>query len=234
MHCLLPPPSRSLNTVIQQAVDHQWVTVSQIPLPALIVASFLDKLWRTNLTIETVITEKNPRGRPKKPRPKIRASDPQLRQDVYLAELRKVESFVLLTNVPAERAPAREILCLYKGQKRVEDNFSVIKRPMMADTIYLKKPERIAALVTLLAFSLLIQAVIRVLVRRNLDVLSTPPGLDHGCKPLIQPGFKKIFRFLGYFSGITIGGERRFRCISPDHEKNLVTWLRLLEFDVGM
>lgn len=242
MHCLLPPPSRSLNTVIQQAVDHQWVTVSQIPLPALIVASFLDKLWRTNLTIETVITEKNPRGRPgKKPRPKIqvtewviRASDPQLRQDGYLAELRKVESFVLLTNVPAERAPAREILCLYKGQKRVEDNFSVIKRPMMADMIYLKKPERIAALVTLLALSLLIQVVIRVLVRRNLDVLSTPPGLDHGCKPLIRPGFKKIFRFLGYFSGITIGGERRFRCISPDHEKNLVTWLRLLEFDVGM
>ena len=200
------------------------------------------KLWRTNLTIETVITEKNPRGRPgKKPRPKIqvtewviRASDPQLRQDVYLAELRKVESFVLLTNVPAERAPAREILCLYKGQKRVEDNFSVVKRPMMADTIYLKKPERIAALVTLLAFSLLIQVVIRVLVRRNLDVLSTPPGLDHGCKPLIRPGFKKIFRFLGYYSVITIGGERRFRCISPDHEKNLVTWLRLLEFDVGM
>ena len=65
MHCLLPPPSRSLNTVIQQAVDHQWVTVSQIPLPALIVASFLDKLWRTNLIVETVITEKNPRGRPK-------------------------------------------------------------------------------------------------------------------------------------------------------------------------
>jgi hypothetical protein len=229
MHCLLPPPSRSLNTVIQPAVDHQWVTVSQTPLPALIVASFLDKPWTTNLIVETVITEKNPRGRPK-----IRASDPQLRQDGYLAELRKVESFVLLTNVPAERAPAREILCLYKGQKRVEDNFSVIKRPMMADMIYLKKPERIAALVTLLALSLLIQVVIRVLVRRNLDVLSTPPGLDHGCKPLIRPGFKKIFRFLGYFSGITIGGERRFRCISPDHEKNLVTWLRLLEFDVGM
>lgn len=200
------------------------------------------KLWTVVLTIETVVTEKNPRGRPgKKPRPKIqvtewviRASDPQLRQDVYLAELRKAESFVLLTNVPAERAPAREVLCLYKGQKRVEDNFSVIKRPMMVDTIYLKKSERIAALVTLLAFSLLIQVVIRVLVRRNLDALQTPPGLDHGCKPLIRPGFKKIFRFLDYYSVITIGGERRFRCISPDHEKNLVTWLRLLEFEVGM
>ena len=44
MYCLLPPPSRSLNTIIQQAVDHQWVTVSQTPLPALIVASFLDKI----------------------------------------------------------------------------------------------------------------------------------------------------------------------------------------------
>ncbi|MDR9816996.1 MAG: hypothetical protein RJR34_09540 [Candidatus Methanoculleus thermohydrogenotrophicum] len=43
---------------------------------------------------------------------------------------------------------------LYKEQKKVEDNFSVIKRPMMVDTLYLKKLERITALVTLLAVSL--------------------------------------------------------------------------------
>ncbi len=44
MHCLLPPPSHPPNTIIQQAVDRQWVTISQTPLPALIVASFLDKI----------------------------------------------------------------------------------------------------------------------------------------------------------------------------------------------
>ncbi|NLA38710.1 MAG: IS1634 family transposase, partial [Methanomicrobiales archaeon] len=166
------------------------------------------RLWKVDLTIETIVTEKNPRGRPgKNPRPKIqvtewviRAGEPQLQQNVYLAELRKVESFVLMTNVSEEDAPAKEILRIYKGQKRVEDNFSVVKGPTIVDTIYLKKPERITALVTLLAVSLLIQVVIRVLVRRNLDVMPEPPGLDHGCKPLIRPGLKKILRFIGYHS----------------------------------
>ena len=114
----------------------------------------------------------------------------------------------------------------------VEDNFSAIKRPTMVDTLYLKKPERIAALVTLLAVTLLIQAVIRVLVRRNLDALPEPPGLDHGCKPLIRPGLKKILRFISYHSIITAGGERWPWCISLNHEKNLEIWLRLLEFNV--
>jgi len=198
-------------------------------------------LWTADLAIEAVITEKSPRGRPgKSPRSKtvvtewrIRAGDPQLQQEVYLAELRKTESFVLMTNVPAENAPAREILPLYKEQKKVEDNFSIIKRPMMVDTIFLQKPARIVALVTLLAFSLLIQVVIRVLVRRNLDAMPTPPGLDHGCKPLVRPGLKKILRLIGYHCIITNDGERRFWCISPDHENNLIIWLRLVEFDMN-
>lgn len=199
-------------------------------------------LWTADLSIDTVVTETNPRGRPgKNPRPKIvvtewviRAGEPELKEDEYLARLRKSESFVLITNVSSEGVPAEEVLRLYKEQKTVEDNFSVIKRPMMVDTIYLKKAERIVALMTLLAFSLLVQVVIRVLVRRNLDIMETPPGLDHGCKPLVKPGLKKILRFIGYHYVITRDGEHRFWCISPDHEKNLEIWLRLLEFDVNM
>jgi hypothetical protein len=56
----------------------------------------------------------------------------------------------------------------------------------------------------------------------------------NGCKPLIRPGLKKILRFIEYYSIVTIAGERWFRCISPDHEKNLGIWLKLLEFDVGV
>lgn len=199
-------------------------------------------LWTADLSIDTVVTEKNPRGRPgKNPRPKIvvtewviRAGEPILKEDEYLAKFRKSESFVLITNVSSENVSPKEVLRLYKEQKTVEDNFSVIKRPMMVDTIFLKKAERVVALMTLLAFSLLVQVVIRVLVRRNLDVMESPPGLDHGCKPLVRPGLKKILRFIGYHHIITSDGERRFWCISPDHEKNLGIWLRLLEFDLDM
>lgn len=185
--------------------------------------------WEADLAIETAVTGKNSRAAGWA----IRAGDPQLQQEVYLAELHGAESFVLMTNVPGEDLPAREVLCLYTGQKVVRDNFSVIRRPAMVDTLYLEKPGRIAALGTLLSATLLIQMVIRVLVRRNLDALPEPPGLDHGCKPLIRPGLKKILRFIGYYSIITTGGERRFWCISSSHEKNLEIWLRLLELDKG-
>ncbi len=80
----------------------------------------------------------------------------------------------------------------------------------MVDTLFLKRTARIVALVTLLAFSLLIQVVIRVLVRRNLDVMPTLPGFDHCCKPLVRPKLKKILRFIGYHCIITNDGERRF------------------------
>nr|MBP7145865.1 IS1634 family transposase [Methanoculleus sp.] len=183
--------------------------------------------WEADLAIETAVTGKDSRAAGWA----IRAGDPQLQQEVYLAELHGAESFVLMTNVPGEDLPAREVLCLYTGQKVVRDNFSVIRRPAMVDTLYLEKPGRIAALGTLLSATLLIQMVIRVLVRRNLDALPEPPGLDHGCKPLIRPGLKKILRFIGYYSIITTGGERRFWCISSSHEKNLEIWLRLLELD---
>ena len=185
--------------------------------------------WEADLAIETAVTGKDSRAAGWA----IRAGDPQLQQEVYLAELHRAESFVLMTNVPGEDLPAREVLCLYTGQKVVRDNFSVIRRPAMVDTLYLEKPGRIAAFGTLLSATLLIQMVIRVLVRRNLDALPEPPGLDHGCKPLIRPGLKKILRFIGYYSIITTGGERRFWCISSSHEKNLEIWLRLLELDKG-
>lgn len=196
-----------------------------------------NQLWTCDFVIESIITEKRSPGRPgKNAKPPlvvtewaIKASDLITNEVVYQAELWKAESFVLITNAIALMAPAKDILQKYKGQKTVEDNFSVIKRPMMVDSIFLKKPRRIVALVTLLAFALLIQVVIRVLVRRNLDAMETPPGLDHGCKPLVRPGLKKILRFIGYHFIITQNGERKFWCISYDHEKNLAIWLQLLE-----
>ena len=72
------------------------------------------------------------------------------------------------------------------------------------------------------------------LVRQNLDAMAEPPGLDHGCKPLIRPGLKKILRFIGYYSIVTVGNKWLFWCTTPDHKKSLVTWLRLLEFDVNI
>jgi hypothetical protein len=56
--------------------------------------------------------------------------------------------FVLLTNVPtagdlAHRA--RDILSVYKEQHGTEQNYGFLKAPVIVNSLFLKKPERIAA-----------------------------------------------------------------------------------------
>ena len=78
------------------------------------------------------------------------------------------ESFVLITNIPESEKSNKEILQDYKKQKVIETNFEELKKPLMISTIFLKKPERIEALMMLLHISLLIRVLMRVIARMNL------------------------------------------------------------------
>jgi len=201
-----------------------------------------NRVWTVacSLVTKDLELEKRPIGRPPKnakPLPKttvwmIDAGDLIVRQDLYDLMRWKHESFVLITNVTEDHTSAIEILRLYKEQKTVEDNFSVMKRPSMVDTLFLKTPKRIVALITLLSFALLIQVIIRVLVQRNLDAMDEKPGIDHNGKPLARIGLKKIIRFLGYYTVISEEGEQECICKTKVHRPHLKTWLHLLEVDL--
>jgi transposase len=201
-----------------------------------------NRVWTVacSLVTKDLELEKRPVGRPPKnakPLPKttvwmIDAGDLIVRQDLYDLMRWKHESFVLITNVTEDHTSAIEILRLYKEQKTVEDNFSVMKRPSMVDTLFLKTPKRIVALITLLSFALLIQVIIRVLVQRNLDAMDEKPGIDHNGKPLARIGLKKIIRFLGYYTVISEEGEQECICKTKVHRPHLKTWLHLLEVDL--
>lgn len=201
-----------------------------------------NRIWTVacSLVTKDVELEKRPVGRPPKnakPVPKttvwmIDSGDLIVRQERYDLMRWKHESFVLITNVTEDHTSAIEILRLYKEQKTVEDNFSVLKRPAMVDTLFLKTPKRIVALITLLSFALLIQVIIRVLVQRNLDVMDEKPGIDHNGKPLARIGLKKIMRFLGYYTVISEDGEQECICKTKVHRPHLKTWLHLLEVDL--
>jgi hypothetical protein len=57
--------------------------------------------------------------------------------------------FVLLTHVPKEGAfahSAGDVLKAYKEQHGVEQNFGFLKDPVIVNSLFLKKPERIEAL----------------------------------------------------------------------------------------
>jgi len=201
--------------------------------------SLKNRVWTTVFTLATkeIASEKRGRGRPPKnakPVPTvtiwmIHADELIIRQERYDLFRWRAESFILFTNVMPDDASAVEILRLYKEQKTVEDNFSVLKRPAMIDSLFLHLPRRIVALITLLSFALLIQVIIRILVQRNLDAMEVKPGIDHDGKPIARIGLKKIIRFLGYYTIISEDGEKYCICKTKKHRHHLITWLNLLE-----
>ncbi|MCK4269196.1 MAG: transposase, partial [Methanogenium sp.] len=133
-------------------------------------------------------------------------------------------SFVLVTNVKESEMDEKAILRKYKEQKVVEDNFSIIKRPIVAHTTYLHKPERIEALLTLLSISLLLQIVTKLVVRRNLEKLDFVPNLDNHRKPLINPSCKKIIDMIRNYCVITSGKHRELVVKNSMFADGLAIW----------
>ena len=99
------------------------------------------------------------------------------------------ECFVLLTNVPQEGEMAHTpsgILAAYKEQYGIERNFGFLKDPLIANDIFLKKPERIEVLGLILLVSLLVWNLMEHVMRAYLKrTNSTIPGWDN--KPTRNP-----------------------------------------------
>src|SRR5919108_3634595 len=117
------------------------------------------------------------RGRPSahKPRPitarryRLKtAISPQTERIACMEE--EAGCFVLLTNVPtagdmAHRA--REIRTVYKEQHGTEQNYGFLKDPVMVNSLFLKKPERIEALGLVWLLALLLWRLMERAMRRH-------------------------------------------------------------------
>jgi transposase len=79
--------------------------------------------------------------------------------------------FLLATNELDEgQLPAREVLAGYKGQAYAERGFRFLKAPQfLASSLYLKKPERIMALLMVMTVCLLVYAALEYRIRRALQ-----------------------------------------------------------------
>lgn len=90
--------------------------------------------------------------------------------------------FVLLTNVPTTgdlAHSARDILTVYKEQHGTEQNYGFLKDPVIVNSLFLKKPERIEALGLVLLLTLLIWRLMERALRTHVDTTRTPlPGWD--------------------------------------------------------
>lgn len=121
--------------------------------------------------------------------------------------------FVMITNVPEKGEngyDSRAILRAYKDQYGIEQNFGFLKDPMIVNSIFLKKPQRIEVLGLVLLISLLIWRLIERSMRKF---------VEKGDQTL--PGWKKrrttrptTFMLMTKFQGLMvlkIGFKRRLK-----------------------
>ena len=110
--------------------------------------------------------------------------------------------FILATNELDEaQLPAHAVLDGYKGQAHAERGFRFLKDPQfLASSLYLKKPERIMALLMVMTVCLLVYAALEYRIRKALQ--------DHGAtfpnqkgQPVQNPTARWVFQ---YFVGIHV------------------------------
>ena len=73
---------------------------------------------------------------------------------------------------------AREILTVYKEQHGTEQNYGFLKDPVIVNSLFLKKPERMEALGLVLLLSLLLWRLMERAMRRHVDTSTALPGWD--------------------------------------------------------
>jgi transposase len=110
--------------------------------------------------------------------------------------------FILATNeLDTTQLPPHEMLEGYKGQVHVERGFRFLKDPQfLASSLYLKKPERIRALLMVMTVCLLVYAALEYRIRKALnDHAATFP--DQRGKRIQHPTARWVFH---YFVGIHV------------------------------
>jgi transposase len=86
-----------------------------------------------------------------------------------LAQWQQLEGvYVLKTNLSARQRPLAEVLRNYREQSQVERRFHHLKGPLAVAPMFLKNPERIAGLLCVLVWALLVLALLERQVRRGL------------------------------------------------------------------
>ncbi len=175
----------------------------------------------TTYHLVEVTVEERPvygRGRPsaQKPRP-VKALRYRLKTTIrpHTERIVRLEEeagcFVLLTNVPTGgdlAHSARDILTVYKDQHGTEQNYGFLKDPVIVNSLFLKKPERIEALGLVLLLALLRWRVMERAMRMHVDTTSTPlPGWDK--KATERPtSFTMVTKFVGVIV-VKLGNQRQ-------------------------
>jgi transposase len=195
--------------------------------------------FSVNLSVVSSVSERNPVGRPSK-MPKAKqvvvswgVSAGQIIQDEAKIEQqrRKDESFCLMTNIDPDTLNSRDVLLRYKAQRNVEHNFSVLKMPLLASTLFLERLERIEAMMTLLYFSVLMHGILQVVSRIRIAGCKEAPRLGTENRPLVRPTSDTMLNILALFEIVSRGDSVSMRSKMPRRRTQLDLILSLVDFN---
>src|SRR5215831_19325473 len=133
------------------------------------------------------------------------------RAEVVARKRQEAGCFVLLTNVPTAGEMAHragEVLRAYKEQHGVEQNLAFLKDPIIVNSLFLKKPERIEALGLVLLLALLLWRLVERTLRVHVETTGNPLiGWDK--KATQKPtAFMLMTKFAAVIV-IKVGGQRQ-------------------------
>lgn len=187
LHRDLQTAQRTLQTAVRTAEQQEYFCRADAEAAAAKLRAV-----QTAYHLVDVTVEEQPvygRGRPSAhtPRP-VKAMRYRLQATMKPApeRIRRREEeagcFVLLTNVPTTghlAHSARDILTVDKEQHGTEQNYGFLKDPVIVNSLFLKKPERIEALGLVLLLALLLWRLMERAMRTHVDTTSTSlPGWD--------------------------------------------------------
>jgi transposase len=133
------------------------------------------------------------------------------RSEVIARKTQETGCFVLLTNVPTAGEMAHragDVLRAYKAQHGIEQNYGFLKDPLIVNSLFLKKPERIEALGLVLLLALLLWCLVERTLRVHVETTGKPlTGWDK--KATQKPtAFMMMTKFAGVMV-INVGGQRQ-------------------------
>jgi hypothetical protein len=147
------------------------------------------------------------------------------RAEVMARKRQEGGCFVLLTNVPTvgEMAhSARAVLQAYKEPHGIAQNDGFLKAPLLVHSLFLKKPERLAARGLLLLLALLVGRLVERTLRVHVETTGNP--FTGGDKKTTQKptAFMMMTKFAAVLV-LTVGSQRqRAQPLSPIPQQYLV------------
>lgn len=197
---------------------------------ALMQAKAFAARWRyhtlEHLSVVKTLHYQHP-GRPKKDEPPTnvtyRAMATLVEDEAAIARAkRKAGRFIVATNIVDNLEVTPDtILGDYKGQQAAEGGFKLLKDPLFfTSSVFLKTPERIAALATVMALALMVYTLGQRYLRKAL-AQNNETVLDQKKRPTPTPTLRWIFQSFQAIHLVCLNGQKQVSNLTPERLKIL-------------